>query len=100
MIDSGESGIDQEVLARFLALLPQLDGLGVFPERFTLELRTRRERWLFHVNRSRGVVRPVVAEDSRKRLVSLPLSHFLRLVEFGKPSHWREALAAGAIKVQ
>lgn len=102
MIDAGDSGIDEQLMRRFLGVLPDLDPLGIFPERFTLELRTRHshEHFLFHVNRKRGVIRPVMAEDSRKTLVSLPLSHFVRLVELGKLEHWQEALHSGTMRVE
>lgn len=99
MIETGESGLQEKVLARFLEALPALDSLDLFPERFTLELRTRSGSFLFHVNRGRAVVRPVVPEDSRKKLISLPLSHFVRLVEYGDESHWAEALEEGHIRI-
>jgi hypothetical protein len=100
MIDAGSSGIDEKVLSRFLELLPGLEPLGVFGERFTLELRSRHEHYLFHVNRRRAVMRPVTAEDSKKKVVSLPISHFVRLVEFGDIKHWREALHGGTLRVK
>lgn len=100
MIESGESGVDRGVLEKFLEGLPDIDGVGLFPERFTLEVRVRGGRHLLHVNRHRGVVRPVIPEDSRKTLISIPRSYFVRLVENGKPAHWRKALKGGVIRVE
>ena len=100
MIEPGESGIDRQALERFLDVLPELDSLGLFPERFTLEIRTRGELHLLHVSRLRGVIRPVIPEDSRKRLISLPRSQFVRLVEHGNATQWRRALDSGIIRVK
>ena len=100
MIEPGESGIDRQALERFLEVLPELDSLGLFPERFTLEIRTRGGLHLLHVSRPRAVIRPVIPEDSRKRLISLPRSQFVRLVEHGNPALWQEALDSGLISIK
>lgn len=99
MIDPGDTGVERDVLERFLEILPGLDPLEIFPVRFTLELRTRDANSCLHVNRSRDVIRPVVPEDSRKTAISLPLSHFVRLVEYGGLDHWAEALEEGHLTV-
>lgn len=88
------------MMERFLEVLPDLDQVGLFPERFTLEIRTHGGGHLLHVNRTRGVIRPVIPEDSRKTLISIPRSYFARLVEHGKPAHWHKALESGVIRVE
>ena len=100
MIEPGESGIDRQALERFLEVLPELDSLGLFPERFTLEIRTRGKGHLLHVSRLRAVIRPVIPEDSRKRLISLQRSDFINLVEQANPDLWQEALDSGLIRIK
>ena len=100
MIEPGESGIDSRALERFLEVLPGLDALDLFPERFTLEIKVGGDRHLLHVGRLRGVIRPVIPEDSRKRLISLTRSDFINLVEQDNPAPWQEALETGIIRVK
>ena len=99
MVDPGDTGIDPALLERFLDVLHSVEGPGMFPDRFTLELRTRGLPHLLHVSLTRHVVRPVVAEDSRKTLVSLPLSRFLMLAERGDAGQWARALSRGYIRL-
>ena len=100
MIEPGESGIDRQTLERFLEVMPGLDALDLFPDRFTLEIGIRGKGHLLHVSRSRAVIRPVIPEDSRKRLISIPHSQFISLVEQGNPALWQEALKSGIIHVK
>jgi len=100
MIEPGESGIDSRALERFLEGLHGLDAIDLFPERFTLEIKVGGENHLLHVSRLRAVIRPVIPEDSRKRLISLPRSDFINLVEQGNPALWQEALESGVIRVK
>lgn len=99
MIEPGDSGIEREVLAGFLETLTRLDGLGVFPERFTLEIRRPDDSYFMHVSRRRGVIRPVVAEDSRKSVVSVGRGDFVRLIEEGSIAGWNSALEEGLIEI-
>lgn len=99
MIEAGDSGIDRDLLRAFAKLLPDLEPAGVFRDRFTLQLRTRGTCFHFHVDRSRRVVRPVVAEDSRKTLVSVSLSRFEELVRSGDRERWRRAVENGTIEI-
>jgi gamma-glutamylcyclotransferase (GGCT)/AIG2-like uncharacterized protein YtfP len=99
MIEPGDSGVTGTVLRAFLNSLSELDELSVFPGRFTLELRSRDGKHLLHVDREREIIRPVIPEDSRGTLVSLPRSRFIRLVEGGKVRNWRGDLGSGGIDV-
>lgn len=99
MIEPGDTGVDSKTLARFLEGLPGLNELGVFPGRFTLELRASGIRNFLHVDPDRLIIRPVIPEDSRKTLVSLPRSLFVALVESGDPGRWKSALESGEIDV-
>jgi hypothetical protein len=100
MIEPGESGIEGRVLERFLGILSGLDGLDLFPERFTLEILSGGECHLLHVSRLRGVIRPVIPEDSRKKLLSMERSDFVSLVEGGDRAAWSEAFGSGIIRVK
>lgn len=99
MIDPGCSGIDRSTLEGLLKVLAVPEYNELFPDRFTLEIWTGEESHLFHVSRARGVLRPVVAEDSRKRLVSVTLADLEALIDGGTPADWLDSQASGVIRV-
>ncbi len=84
---------------RFLVMLPELSDLGIFSERFILELRRRKRAERYMVDCRRKSARPLHPEDSLKHTISMTRSRFRKLVGDRDTRHWEEALKSGAIEV-
>ena len=85
----------ETAVRRFQQEVPALAQLKLV---FGLELRGRGDVQLYRVSVPGPEVSKGFAEDERVH-VSMPRSHFNELAAEGRVKHYREALAAGHIKV-
>jgi len=99
MIEKSAFRLDEETKNRLLGVLLHLGKLVPVGERFTLEVRTRSGKFFLHVDTRRGVIRPVIPEDSRKTLVSIPLWLLRKTASSKSLRLWESGLERGIVRI-